>query len=249
VTLCSWTHIFTSVSYTGIRQINELPSVLALNFKSSFSTFNLKDSFTETTKQQHLHTKKTYERAHNYSVTPDSRSTHRPTQCEQMEIQTIITLKWHRSQIALKKIISFVIIYSSSCCSKPEWFVFYRITMELFKLKGPLKQGNSFANLIKQFNNLSTSPQVLYTWHDQSAKRSKAGRGDILKRLYRNEVFWRSESCCGNFPITLVFMQNLTFKKMKWGRCVHGIELVRWHFDTKSKGWTASWTCNKAWNL
>jgi len=51
--------------------------------------------------------------------------------------------------------------------------------MELFKLKGPLKQGNSFANLIKQFNNLSTSPQVLYTWHDQSAKRSKAGRGDI----------------------------------------------------------------------
>jgi len=58
-------------------------------------------------------------------------------------------------------------------------FFLYKITMELFELKGPLKQRNSFANLIKQFNNLSTSPQVLYTWHDQSAKRSKAGRGDI----------------------------------------------------------------------
>jgi len=42
-----------------------------------------------------------------------------------MENQTIITLKWHRSQIALKKCISFVIIYSSSCCSKPEWLFFF----------------------------------------------------------------------------------------------------------------------------
>lgn len=78
---------------------------------------------------------------------------------------------------------------------------------------------------------------------------AKLAGGDIWKRLYRNEIFWSSESCCGNLQITLDFMQNLTFKKMKRRRCVYGIETVRRHLDAKSKGWTASWTRNKAWNL
>lgn len=162
----------------------------------------------------------------------------------------------HFKEIAHSKI-SFL---SSFTCSKPAWlsfisltqkkcvvYLFYIVTMNgAFQAERAFKTKETHLQIWNNSRIYSTLFKSVILDMTQPLKELKLAGGDIWKRLYRNEIFWSSESCCGNLPITLDFMQNLTFKKMKWGGCAYGIDPVRRHLDTKSKGWTA-WNLGHKW--